>query len=76
VTNGKGVLAKVASAFASAEADITHVNMGEEPAQTATELRFTVSVRDRVHLAQVLRSLKRTQSVVKAQRMRPNKAVP
>ena len=73
VTNGKGVLARVASAIASAEADITHVDMGDEPAQTATDIRFTVAVRDRVHLADVLRSLKRTPSVLKAQRYRPSK---
>ncbi|MGS5085998.1 RelA/SpoT family protein [Hydrogenophaga sp. A37] len=71
VTNGKGVLARVASAIASAEADITHVDMGEEPAQTATDIRFSVAVRDRVHLAEVLRSLKRTGSVLKAQRLKP-----
>ncbi len=71
VNNGKGVLAKVAAALALAEADITHVHMGDEPAQTATDLRFTVAVRDRVHLAQVLRSLKRTPSVLRAQRLRP-----
>ncbi|MBL8389072.1 MAG: bifunctional (p)ppGpp synthetase/guanosine-3',5'-bis(diphosphate) 3'-pyrophosphohydrolase [Hydrogenophaga sp.] len=70
VTNGKGVLARVASAIAQAEADITHVDMGDEPAQTATDLHFTVAVRDRVHLAEVLRSLKRTGSVVKVQRFR------
>jgi len=68
VTNGKGVLARVASAIAQAESDITHVDMGDEPAQTATDIRFTVSVRDRQHLAAVLRSLKRTTSVVRAQR--------
>jgi GTP pyrophosphokinase len=68
VHNGKGVLARVASAMAAAEADITHVDMGEEPAQSATEIRFTMAVRDRVHLASVLRSLKRTPSVLKAQR--------
>jgi len=73
VTNGKGVLARVASAIASAEADITHVDMGEEPAQTATDIRFTVAVRDRQHLAEVLRSLKRTASVLKAQRFKPAK---
>jgi len=73
VTNGKGVLARVASAIASAEADITHVDMGDEPAQTATDIRFTIAVRDRVHLADVLRSLKRTPSVLKAQRYRPAK---
>ncbi|MDP1687248.1 MAG: bifunctional (p)ppGpp synthetase/guanosine-3',5'-bis(diphosphate) 3'-pyrophosphohydrolase [Hydrogenophaga sp.] len=71
VTNGKGVLARVASSIASAEADITHVDMGDEPAQTATDIRFSVSVRDRQHLADVLRSLKRTPSVIKAQRFKP-----
>ncbi len=71
VTNGKGVLARVAAALAAAEADITHVDMGMEPAQTATDLKFLVAVRDRTHLASVLRSLKRTPSVLKAQRTRP-----
>ncbi|MCW5653343.1 MAG: bifunctional (p)ppGpp synthetase/guanosine-3',5'-bis(diphosphate) 3'-pyrophosphohydrolase [Hydrogenophaga sp.] len=71
VTNGKGVLARVATAIAAAEADITHVDMGDEPAQTATDIRFTVAVRDRQHLADVLRSLKRTTSVIKAQRFKP-----
>ncbi|MDP2263420.1 MAG: bifunctional (p)ppGpp synthetase/guanosine-3',5'-bis(diphosphate) 3'-pyrophosphohydrolase [Hydrogenophaga sp.] len=73
VSNGKGVLARVASAIAAAEADITHVDMGDEPAQTATDLRFTIAVRDRVHLADVLRTLKRTPSVIKAQRYKPVK---
>ena len=71
VSNGKGVLARVASALASAEADITHVNMGQERAQDATELRFGVAVRDRVHLASVLRSVKRTSSVLRVQRAKP-----
>ncbi len=71
VNNGKGVLARVAAAIAAAEADITHIHMGDEAAQTTTELRFTVAVRDRVHLAQVLRQLRRTPSVVRAQRLRP-----
>jgi guanosine-3',5'-bis(diphosphate) 3'-pyrophosphohydrolase len=73
VTNGKGVLARVASAIAVAEGDITHVNMGEERPQTATDIRFIISVRGRVHLADVLRSLKRTPSVLKAQRYKPTK---
>jgi GTP pyrophosphokinase len=74
VTNGKGVLARVAAAMAAAEADITHVDMGDEPAQDATEIRFSVAVRDRQHLAALLRNLKRTASVLRAQRtknMRP-----
>ena len=68
VSNGKGVLARVAAALASAEADITHVDMGQEPAQDATDLRFGVAVRDRIHLAAVLRRVKRTPSVLRVQR--------
>ncbi len=71
VANGKGVLARVAAALASAEADITHVNMGQERAQDATELRFGIAVRDRVHMASVLRSVKRTPSVLRVQRSKP-----
>ncbi len=67
-SNEKGVLARVAAALASAEADITHVNMGQERAQDATDLRFGIAVRDRIHLASVLRSVKRTPSVLRVQR--------
>ena len=71
VSNGKGVLARVAAALANAEADITRVDMGNEPAHDATDLRFTVAVRDRVHLASALRSVKRCHSVMRVQRARP-----
>jgi GTP diphosphokinase / guanosine-3',5'-bis(diphosphate) 3'-diphosphatase len=73
MSNGKGVLAKVAAALAAAEADITHIQMGEEPVQSTFELQFTIGVRDRVHLAQVLRTLRRTPSVIRAQRERPSR---
>ncbi|MDB5967062.1 MAG: (p)ppGpp synthetase pyrophosphokinae, SpoT/RelA, partial [Polaromonas sp.] len=71
VSNGKGVLARVAAALAVAEADITHVNMGQERAQDATELRFGIAVRDRVHLASVMRSVRRTASVLRVHRAKP-----
>ncbi|MES2424175.1 MAG: bifunctional (p)ppGpp synthetase/guanosine-3',5'-bis(diphosphate) 3'-pyrophosphohydrolase, partial [Pseudomonadota bacterium] len=62
VANGKGVLARVAAALAAAEADITHVDMGDELSQEATDMRFVVAVRDVAHLDAVLRQLKRTGS--------------
>jgi len=68
VTNGKGVLARVAVAVASAEADITHVDMRDEKAQDATDLRFVIAVRDRAHLETVMRMLRRTPSVMNVQR--------
>jgi GTP pyrophosphokinase len=53
VSNGKGVLARVASAITSAEADITHVLMADEVSgQEATDLRFLFTVRDRRTLRQ------------------------
>ncbi len=69
--NGKGVLAEVASAVASAEADITHIDMGDERASETSELRLLLSVRDRLHLAEVMRTLKRQPSVLRVARVKP-----
>ncbi|MDO5290878.1 MAG: bifunctional (p)ppGpp synthetase/guanosine-3',5'-bis(diphosphate) 3'-pyrophosphohydrolase [Pseudomonadota bacterium] len=71
VTNGKGVLARVAAALAAAEADIAHLGMADESAQEALDLRFVIAVRDREHLESVLRQLKRTPSVLRATRVVP-----
>ncbi len=71
VNNGKGVLAKVASSISSAEADITHLDMDNDQGEDAIELRLLVSVRDRVHLAEVLRTLRRSPVVQKVSRYKP-----
>ena len=68
VNNGKGVLAKVAAALAAAEADIIHIDMGKEAAQDTPDLRFVVAVRDTVHLEAALRSLNRSNCVLRAVR--------
>jgi len=71
VRNDKGVLARVASTLADAEADITHVEMADETPQDSTDLRFVIAVRDRAHLEAVLRSVKRGTSVLAAARTVP-----
>ncbi len=71
VSDGKGVLAQVAAAVASAEADITHLDMGQEPARQTTELRVLISVRDRQHLADVIRTLRRAPVVQRVWRVKP-----
>jgi GTP diphosphokinase / guanosine-3',5'-bis(diphosphate) 3'-diphosphatase len=68
VSNGKGVLARVAATLASAEADIIHIDMDEEGAQDVTDLRFLIGVRDIAHLNAALRNLNRTASVLGARR--------
>lgn len=72
VANGKGVLAKVAVTLANSESDISHVDMGTEYAQDATDLRFVIEVRDRTHLDTVLKNLRRISSVLTAERMLPS----
>jgi len=70
VKNGKGVLAQVALSISSAEADIVHLDMDQELVDETIELRLQVSVRDRVHLADVLRTLRRSPVVLKVSRYR------
>ena len=68
VTNGKGVLARVAAALASAEVDITHIDMKDEAAQDATDVHFIIAVLNTTQLDTALRNLRRTPSVLNAQR--------
>ena len=71
LTNGKGVLSQVASAVSSAEADITHISMSDESQLRETvEIDLLLSVRDRLHLADVLRTLKRAPSVLRVGRVK------
>ena len=71
VRNGKGVLAQMAQAVAAAEADITHIDMGNERAGDSAELRLLIGVRDRLHLAEVMRTLRRSPAVLKVARIKP-----
>ena len=71
VRNGKGVLAQVAQAVSEGEADITHIEMGNEPAAETTELLLQLGVRDRLHLAEVMRTLKRSPAVLRVARVKP-----
>ncbi|MFM7330352.1 MAG: RelA/SpoT family protein [Brachymonas sp.] len=71
VQSGKGVLAKVAAALASAEADIKQVDLGRdsEVGAPTADLRFSIDLRDTQHLDAVLRTLARTPRVNKAWRI-------
>jgi len=67
VRNDRGVLGKIAAEIAASEANIVHVSMDEDAQETAL-LRFAMLVRDRVHLAQVIRNLRRLSEVAKITR--------
>jgi (p)ppGpp synthase/HD superfamily hydrolase len=67
VRNDRGVLGRVAAEIAASEANIAHVSM-DESAERVASLRFILMVRDRVHLARVLRNLRRLPEVSRISR--------
>ncbi|HOE43206.1 MAG TPA: guanosine-3',5'-bis(diphosphate) 3'-pyrophosphohydrolase, partial [Rhodoferax sp.] len=68
VSNGKGVLARVAGALSAAEADITQVDLADESRQGALDIRFVIAVRDLTQLDTVFSNLRRAPAVLKVQR--------
>jgi len=69
VRNDRGVLGKVAAEIAASEANIVHLAMDEEATESASSMRFILQVRDRVHLAQVMRNLRRLTEVSRITRI-------
>ncbi|ULQ45425.1 bifunctional (p)ppGpp synthetase/guanosine-3',5'-bis(diphosphate) 3'-pyrophosphohydrolase [Flagellatimonas centrodinii] len=66
--NKRGLLASVTGEIAQAEASIENVQMPEDVGGDVVETRFILSVRDRVHLARVIRRLRRVDSVERVYR--------
>ncbi|PTD95893.1 RelA/SpoT family protein [Pseudothauera lacus] len=67
--NARGVLARVASAIAEADCNIQNLNMDNEQG-AYTALNLTLQVRDRMHLAHVMRAVRRVPEVVRIGRLR------
>ena len=65
--NRRGSLAVIAAAVADAGANIEDVQMSERNEQNV-HVRFVLTVRDRKHLADVIRHLRRVKSVVRVTR--------
>ena len=68
VANQRGVLAKVAAAISEAESNIENVSFHNEGEYTA--LYFTLEVGHRIHLAEVIRKLRKIQEVVRIIRVK------
>ncbi len=66
--NKRGLLAKITADIANAEASIENVQMPDRAGGEAVEMRFAVTVRSRVHLARVLRRIRRIEWVEKVWR--------
>ncbi len=69
VVNKRGVLADVAATVADMESNIENVSLDEREGMIAT-IRLVVAVRDRVHLARVIRGLRVLSVVLRIMRLR------
>ena len=72
VQHRRGVLARVAAAIADQEANIQNVNMENERSSHST-IHLTIQVKNRQHLARVMRSVRRIADVVRIARARGEK---
>jgi len=67
VVNRTGVLAAVAAAIASSDSSIDHVSIDEHDSDTSV-LTFELKVRDRKHLARIVRVIHRMPDIVRVSR--------
>jgi RelA/SpoT family (p)ppGpp synthetase len=67
VTNRMGILAQVATKIAAEQSNIVHVNVDSSQGETSTIL-FEVQVRDRAHLARLIRAIRGMPDVMKVER--------
>ena len=67
--NRRGVLATVAAAIAEMSVNIENVSMDERDGSYSS-MKFTLSVKDRKHLANIIRRVRRLDSVVRIVRMK------
>jgi GTP pyrophosphokinase len=71
IKNEKGILARIAAEIGEADANITYIDMNDSNEDGLMKLlRFTVQVEDRVHLARVMRDIRRIPGVTRILRER------
>jgi GTP pyrophosphokinase len=68
IANETGVLARVTAALARLDVSIMHLAMPDSSALSALDLRIVIQVKDRAQLETVLRTLRRTPAVSRAER--------
>ncbi|GGY75497.1 RelA/SpoT family protein [Pseudoduganella plicata] len=70
INNEKGILARVAAEIGESDGNITFVGMDEDKEHVLHQLRFTIQVKDRVHLAGLLRNVRKVSGVNRVARER------
>ena len=74
VANQPGMLAQIASGIAEAGSNIDNVSVEEADGSAYANLYFTVQVKNRIHLADLMRGLRKIPDVVRINRTKGNVA--
>ena len=69
VENERGIVAKLATIIANEEANIEKISVVEKDTGYNI-IRLTIAVRDRIHLANVMRRVRNVRSVLKTTRVK------
>lgn len=70
VADQRGVLAKIAAAIAEAGSNIDNISMEESDNSAYTNILFTVQIENRLHLADLMRRLRKLPDVVRINRVK------
>ncbi len=70
VANRRGMLAKIAAAISDADSNIDNVDVAETDGSQYTSVNFTVQVHDRLHLAKLIRGLRKIPDVARINRLK------
>ena len=70
VMNERGVLAKVAAEIAEAGSNIDNVSVDPDQGDRYANMHFTLQVANRMHLAQIMRTLRRVPQVIRITRVK------
>ena len=70
VQNEKGALARIAAEIGESDSNIVHISMDESAGSDLTDLRFTIQVEDRIHLARLIRNVRSINGVARILRER------
>ena len=70
VANERGMLAKIAAGIAEAGSNIDNVSVEDSDGSQYSNVNFAVQIHNRVHLAKLMRNLRKIPNVVRINRIK------
>jgi GTP diphosphokinase / guanosine-3',5'-bis(diphosphate) 3'-diphosphatase len=75
VWNEKGMLAKIAAVIAESNSNIDNVSLQESDGSKFANINFIVQVKDRIHLADLIRNLRKIDKISRVNRVKALKPI-